>query len=379
MQGSMNPQSTSNDQLFLSRAVEATIRIGLLVALVAWCFEIVRPFVVPFAWAIIIATAVHPVYRWLRTTLGERGRLAAAVLTLLGLVVLIVPTLLLGETLVEGTRSLATGLRGEAFTIPAPPEGVREWPLVGEQVYEYWADASENLGPTLEAIRPQLVAFGSLLLATAAGAGFAFLQSVLSILIAGVLLANDAGGSRVARSIAQRLAGERGAEFANLAGATVRSVAQGILGVALIQSFLAGLGFLVVGVPGAGLWALVGMLLCVVQIGLLPVVLPIVIYVFSTAEPLAAALFTIWTVLVSLLDNVLKPLIRGRGVQVPTLVIFLGSIGGFLSAGIIGLFVGPVVLVLGYTLFSAWLEEAPEAAPEGPASSEEGGERPPES
>jgi predicted PurR-regulated permease PerM len=294
-------------------------------------------------------------------------------LTLLGLVVLIVPVVLLGETLVEGTQSLAERLHDETFTIPVPPEGVREWPLVGEEVYEYWAGASENLGSTLETLRPQIVAFGSWLLATAAGAGFAFLQSVLSILIAGVLLANDAGGSRVARSIAGRLAGERGAEFADLAGATVQSVAQGILGVALIQSFLAGLGFLVVGVPGAGLWALIGMLLCVVQIGLLPVALPIVIYVFSTAEPLAAGLFTVWTILVSLLDNVLKPLILGRGVKVPTLVIFLGSIGGFLSAGIIGLFVGPVVLVLGYTLFRAWLEEGPEVAREGPASSEQEG------
>ena len=152
----------------------------------------------------------------------------------------------------------------------------------------------------------------------------------------------------------------------------MQSVAQGILGVALIQSLLAGLGFLAVGVPGAGLWALVGLLLCVVQIGLLPLALPIVIYVFWTAEPLVAVLFTVWTVLVSLLDNVLKPLILGRGVQVPTLVIFLGSIGGFLSAGIIGLFVGPVVLVLGYTLFSAWLEQAPPSseAPEPVPSAE---------
>jgi predicted PurR-regulated permease PerM len=350
--------ASSDDQRFLSRAVEATIRIGLVVALVAWCFAIVRPFVVPVAWAVIIATAVFPAYRRLRTTIGERGRLASVLLTLLGLLLLIVPVLMLGETLVEGTQSLAERVQAENFAIPAPPERVREWPLVGEKIYESWADASQNLGPTLEALRPQLVSFGSWVLATAAGVGFAFLQSLLAVLIAGVLLANEAGGTRVARTIAGRLAGERGPEFADLAGATVQSVAQGILGVALIQSFLAGLGFLVVGVPGAGLWALLGLLLCVVQVGLLPVVLPIVIYVFATAEPVVAVLFTVWTIAVSLLDNVLKPLILGRGVQVPTLVIFLGSIGGFLWAGIIGLLVGPVVLVLGYTLFCAWLGEA---------------------
>jgi predicted PurR-regulated permease PerM len=359
---------SSEDQRFLSRAVEATVRIGLIVALVAWCFAIVRPFVAPVAWAIIIATAVFPAFRRLRTAIGERSRLAAVLFTLLGLLLLILPVLLLGETLVEGSQSLAERVRAEDFAIPAPPERVRGWPLVGEKLYGYWADASQNFGPTLETLRPQLVAFGTWLLATAAGVGFAFLQFLLSILIAGVLLANDAGGTRAARSIAGRLAGERGAEYANLAGATVQSVAQGILGVALIQSFLAGLGFLVVGVPGAGLWALLGLLLCVVQIGLLPVVLPIVIYVFATAEPVVAVLFTLWSVVVSLLDNVLKPLIFGRGVQVPTLVVFLGSIGGFISEGIIGLFVGPVVLVLGYTLFRAWIEEASPASEEGEAA-----------
>jgi predicted PurR-regulated permease PerM len=162
------------------------------------------------------------------------------------------------------------------------------------------------------------------------------------------------------RAIARRIAAERGTEFATLAGATVRSVAQGILGVALIQSFLAGLGFLVVGIPGAGLWALLGLFFCVVQVGLLPVALPALIYVFATAEPVTAVVFTIWTLAVSLIDNVLKPLLLGRGVRVPTVVIFLGAIGGFLTEGIIGLFVGAVVLVLGYRLFQAWLE--PETA-----------------
>jgi predicted PurR-regulated permease PerM len=351
------PQNIADDQVFLSRAVEATIRIGLLIALLAWCFEILRPFVLPMAWAIIIAVAVHPAYRWVRTRLGERGRLAAGVVTLLGLVVLILPTLLLGGTLVEGSQTLATLLGGESHGIPAPPETIRTWPLVGTSVYQTWNDAHKNLAAVLQPLRPQIVAFGRWLLATAAGAGFAFLQTLLAIVIAGVLLANDVGGRRAAHSVARRLAGPRGEELATLARATVQSVAQGILGVALIQAVLAGLGFLVVGVPGAGLWALLGLLLCVVQIGLLPVTLPIVIYVFSTAEPLIAALFTIWIVVVSLLDNFLKPLLLGRGVRVPTIIIFLGSIGGFLASGIIGLFVGSVVLVLGFTLFQAWLDQ----------------------
>ena len=231
---------------------------------------------------------------------------------------------------------------------------------MGEAAYDLWSRATQNLMSVLAPIRPQLVKLGTGVLSMAAGLGFALLQSVLAIVVAGVLLANDAGAGQVARAIGLRVAGERGAEFVELAGATVRSVAQGVLGVALIQSALAALGFLAVGIPGAGLWALIGLLLCVVQIGLLPVTLPIVIYVFATANTWVAVVFTVWTVLVSLLDNVLKPILLGRGVRVPTIVIFLGSIGGFLSAGIVGLFVGSVVLVLGYTLFRAWLD--PQAA-----------------
>jgi predicted PurR-regulated permease PerM len=277
------------------------------------------------------------------------------------LLILIAPTLLLGETLAGGVRALAAGVSEGRIAIPAPPEGVRDWPLVGNTIYAQWSTAARDLQSVLEPLQPQLVGAATWLLRAAAGAGFAFLLTVLAIVVAGVLLANDSGGGRAAEAIGRRLAGERGREFTQLAGATVRSVAQGILGVALIQATLAGLGFLAVGIPAAGLVALVGMLCCVIQIGLLPVTLPAVIWVFSTEETVVAVLFTIWTVVVSLLDNVLKPILLGRGVQVPMLVIFLGSLGGFLASGIIGLFVGSVVLVLGYTLFRAWLEDAPPA------------------
>ncbi|MCB1766576.1 MAG: AI-2E family transporter, partial [Candidatus Competibacteraceae bacterium] len=140
----------------------------------------------------------------------------------------------------------------------------------------------------------------------------------------------------------------------------VRSVTRGILGVALIQALLAGLGFMVMGVPGAGLWALLCLLLSVVQIGVIFVNLPIVLYVFSTADPIPAVLFLIWSIFVTLIDNILKPIVLGQGVDVPMAVIFVGAIGGFLSSGIIGLFVGAVVLVLGYKLFLAWLYPTPE-------------------
>jgi predicted PurR-regulated permease PerM len=350
-----------NDAQFLSRAIETAVRLGLVFGLVAWCFAIVWPFVVPVAWAAIIAVAAYPGYVWLERRLGGASRTAAGVVVLLGLLLVIVPTAILGGTVVDGAHALAAGLKDETLAIPAPPEALREWPVVGEPLYAWWAKTLENLGSALETLRPQLVSAGRWVVAAGAGAGLTLLQLVLSIGIAGVLLVHAPGSRHALDAIARRLVGARGPELAELAAATTRSVAQGILGVALIQSFLAGLGFLAVGVPGAGLWALIGLLLCVVQIGLLPVTLPIVIYVFSTAQTGVAVLFTIWTVLVSLLDNVLKPLLLGRGMKVPTLVVFLGSLGGFLTSGIIGLFVGSVVLVLGFTLFRAWLEQDAEA------------------
>lgn len=353
----MSPQAQSDDEVFLSRAIEVAIRIGLLVALAAWCFDILRPFVLPIAWAIIIAVAVYPAYVRLAAMLGGRARLASAVVAIGGLALLLIPAAMLGGTLVEGTQALTRFVSSESFQIPLPPDAVKDWPVIGEPIYEQWANASSNVGGILETLRPQLLSFGRRLLATAAGVGLALIQSILALAIAAVLLAHASSGDRAARSISRRLASHRGEELTALATATVRSVAQGVLGVAVIQSFLAGVGFLAIGVPGAGLWTLVGLLLAVIQIGLLPVTLPILIWVWANTDSVPATVFTIWILFVSIIDNFLKPLLLGRGMRVPTAVIFLGSIGGFLWAGIIGLFVGAVVLVLGFTLFRAWLGE----------------------
>lgn len=356
----MTPQRATEDETFLSRVVEATVRIGLLFALAAWCFAILRPFVLPIAWAVIIAVAIHPLYVQLRAALGERPHLAAAIVGAAGVLALLLPMLLLGGTLVEGAQALSAALKSQSLRIPPPPDAVRDWPVIGRSLHAFWSESSSNLAGVLQTIRPQLLGLGRWLLGTAAGAGFAFLQTLLAIVIAAVLLPHDARGQRTARALSTRLAGDRGAQFADLATATVRSVAQGILGVALIQSFLAGVGFLAVGLPGAGLLTLLCLFLCVVQIGPTPITLPAIVYVWVTHETAPAALFTAWSLLVSFVDNLVKPMLLGRGLKVPVVVIFLGSIGGFLWAGIIGLFVGAVVLVFGYTILQAWLGEPAE-------------------
>lgn len=359
-----------SEKAFLNNAVEATIRIGALILLVAWCFEIVRPFIIPIIWGIIIAVGTYPGFLTLRRKLGGRNAVAATVVTILGLIILIVPALLLSGTLIDSAHGLAEGLQKGTIAVPPPPESVKAWPVVGEKLDTFWTQASNNLAATITKLAPQLKAVGSWVLSTAAGAGFGILQFVFAIIIAGLMLANSEGANKTTYAIATRLAGDRGAELAKLAEATVRSVTRGILGVALIQSVLMGLGFLVMGIPGAGLWALLCLILSVIQIGPFPVVLPILIYVFSTTDLVPAILFLIWSILAGSIDNILKPILLGRGVEVPMAVIFIGAIGGFISSGIIGLFVGAVVLVLGYKLFLAWLDETPN--PETPEMEEQG-------
>ena len=363
---------TLSDKIFVRRAVEAAIHIGLVALLVAWCFQIVRPFIVPVVWGIIIAVAVYPAYRRLEAVLGGHRTIAATLFTLLMLILLIGPTVMLAGTLAESAQRLAADLTDGTLSIPAPSESVGSWPIIGEPLERFWRLASENLGAALAEIRPQIAAFGRWLLAAVAKLGIGVLQFVLAIIIAGVLLANAQGGGQTARAIATRLAGERGTDYAELGQATLRSVARGILGVALIQSLLAGLGFLAVGIPGAGLLALVCLFLAVVQIGPAVVLIGAVVYVFSTANTFTAIIFLIWSIFVGLIDNVLKPVLLGRGVEVPMVVIFAGAIGGFLASGIIGLFVGSVVLALSFTLFKAWLAEAPQPTKEQSISNSSG-------
>jgi predicted PurR-regulated permease PerM len=353
-------EQSSKDRIFMNRALEATIRIGLVVMLAAWCFEIVRPFIVPVVWGIIIAIAFNPGYHRLQSILGGRRRLAATLFILLALVVLITPAVVLTGTLVDAAKHIARELADGAVTIPPPPQSIAMWPVVGDPLDEFWSRASVNLGEALNEVKPQLKTFGRWLLSIAAGAGLGILQFTAAIIIAGVLLPRAGAGHHAARAIATRLAGGRGTDFADLAEATVRSVTRGILGVALIQSLLAGLGFLAAGVPAAGLWALLCLFLSVVQIGIVIILIPIVIWVFSNSDMGTAIAFLIWSIFVGVIDNVLKPILLGRGVEVPMLVIFIGAIGGFLAMGIIGLFVGSVILTLAYKLFLAWLGEAPE-------------------
>lgn len=354
-----NTDSTINNRNFIGDSLEAAIRIGLIVLLVWWCILIFKPFLVLVFWAVIIANAVYPLYRKLEKGLGGRSKLTAALFTITALALLTVPSVMLFGSLIDSIQELSAGLEKGTITIPPPTDSVATWPIIGEPLYKFWQSASVNLHATLLKIGPQLKEIAGGLLSSGAGLVVAILQFVISILIAAVFLANTESCHQAAIKVFSRLTHKRGAELVDLSSATIRSVAQGVLGVAIIQSVAAGLGMLVAGVPGAGLWALLVLLLAVMQLPPLLVMGPIVVYYFSVAGTGAAVAFAIFGVLVSASDTFLKPLFLGRGVDVPMLVVLIGAIGGMMLSGIIGLFVGAVILSLGYKLFQAWLEENP--------------------
>ena len=351
----MTIERSATENNYIARAVEASINVGLVALLAAVCLLILAPFVPIVAWGIIIAVASYPTVRRLQSVLQGRGGWAAVIWTVLLLAVLIVPVVLLANSTVEGARSLTEHMNEGTFIVPPPPPNVESWPLIGAPLNRIWSMASNDFTEALKMLAPQLKTILPGLLSASAGIGLTVLQFFFSILISGAMLAKAQSAAAVTRAFANRLFGERGAEFQNLVGSTIRSVTSGILGVAVIQTVLAAGGFLVVGLPGAGLWAVIFLVAAVLQIGAL-VLIPAVIFVFATATTTKAVIFLIWCIVVALLDNVLKPLLLGRGASVPTAVVFLGAIGGFVAMGIIGLFVGAIMLSVGYKLFLAWVE-----------------------
>lgn len=339
-------------------AVDLLVKLGVLLLILIWCFQIIRPFITIVVWALIIAVALLPLYYKLAGLLGNRKKLASFLITLILLAIILVPSFIFTESLVAGIQRLTKDLEGNTLIIPPPPEDVADWPLIGGTVHSSWTLASESLEKAVMQYSEQLRAVGSWLLNAVMGTGLGIIQLLASIIIAGIFLVFSEPGGNMVNRLFTRLVGEKGNEYAEASKVTIRNVAKGVLGVALIQSFLAGLVFLAAGVPYAGLWALIALIFCIIQVGPGLVIIPVIIYLFTVKSTVMAVIWMVLLILVMLSDNVLKPILMGKGAPVPMLVIFLGAIGGFMSMGFIGLFMGAIVLSLGYKLFLVYVEDA---------------------
>jgi predicted PurR-regulated permease PerM len=355
-----NLGSPSRDQL-TATWVELSIRIGVLVLLLYWTFTLVRPFVTIAIWSAVLTVALYPVYDWMVFQLGGRRRLAAVVLTLLSLLIVIGPTTWLVLGLVDGVESLSQRLEPSALTLPEPPATIKSWPLVGDSIYQFWDLASRNLGAALGMVVPQLKPLGSAMLVIAAEAGSGMIKFFLAIIVAGFLFSPGPLLLDAVRRFSRRVASARGEEFVRLAGATIRSVSRGVIGISVLQALLAGVGLLVAGIPGASLITFAVLILGIIQIGPSIILIPLIIWAWISMETSAALLFTAYMMPVNLLDNILRPLVMGHGLTTPMPIILLGVIGGTISYGITGLFLGPIVLAVFWELLSAWLRESESA------------------
>ena len=247
---------SEQDRTQLNLALEASIHIGLAILLATACLLILLPFIPLITWGVIIAVAAYPGFQKVQRALGGREVVAAVLFAVLFLALLIVPVVLLADTLVEGVQTLASHLKEGTLIVPPPPAGVENWPIIGARLNSLWSQASRDISELVRSLAPQIKAAVPGMLSVSSGFGLTVLQFALSVIVAGVLLANAQNAYKLTCSLCNRLFGAAGPEFQQLIGATTRSVTSGILGVALIQSILAGLGFLAVGLPGAGcgLW-----------------------------------------------------------------------------------------------------------------------------
>ena len=331
------------------------IRLGLLGLLISWTFVVIRPFVPILSWSAVLVVAFHPVFAWLARHLGGRPRTASAVLTLIMLGIVTGPAAWLGLSAVEGLRYLAGQIGSGDLVLQGAPERIRNWPLIGPQLYAFWNEAYTNVRAALREVAPYLKPLAGMMLSFAGNTGIGMLQFLLSVVVAGFLLPYGAQLVAALRGFLLRIVPGRSEHFLELAGATIRAVSQGVIGVAIVQALLAGIGFKLAGIASAGLLAIIVLLLSIVQIGAAIVLLPVIVWIWVDKDVTIALLLTIYLVVVGLLDNVLKPLLMGRGLTTPTLVILIGVIGGTLAHGIIGLFIGPIILSVAWELAAAWI------------------------
>ena len=341
-----------------SGLLEVLIRAGLIFALAALCFQIFAPFLTLMVWGLILAVTLYPMQEYVAAKMGGRQGLAATLIVILGIALIVAPTAILMSSLGDSVQRLIHDVQSDALVIPAPRESVAGWPVIGERVYALWSQAHADLPALVKSMQPKIGDLAKSALAFVASIGGGLLLFLAALIIAGILMAFGRSGSRASLAISERLAGPaRGAEFATLATATIRAVAQGVIGVAFIQAIIVGLCLLVAGVPWAGVLAMIALVLGIAQIPALIVTLPAIAYIWLLGDygKGEAILYTLLIFVAGLADNVLKPLMLGRGVDAPMPVILIGALGGMAAAGILGMFVGATLLALGYQLFMGWV------------------------
>jgi len=358
-----------------ARLLDVLIRAGLIGFLVALCYVVFAPFMTLMIWAVILAVTLYPLHRALARKIGGRQGLAATILVIAAVLLIIVPTTVLLDSFGSSVSGFVRAVQQNTLEIPTPGEGIRNWPVVGDEIYDVWSKLRADLPGVIQSMQPKIGELARKVLSAVASIGVGVLQFLASIIVAGIVMAYGEAGARASRAILERIMGEgQGAPVAELWTATIRAVAQGVVGVAFIQALVVGLALLVAQVPWAGVLAGITLVLSIAQVPALVVTVPAIIYIWSSGDygTGAAVTHTVILLVAGMADNVLKPLLLGRGVDAPMPVILLGALGGMATAGILGLFVGSALLALGYDLFMGWVAGNPDSVAAEPTTDPRG-------
>ncbi len=347
------------------RLLDVFIRVGLVLALVLLCYLIFSPFLTMMLWAVILAITIYPLHQMLARGIGGRQGLAATLVVLIAVGVIVTPTIMLASQFADSTQDLVKSVRDNTLQIPAPSEKIAALPIVGKKVHATWSQAHDDLPTLVRSMQPKLGELATKALGIVAGLGGGLLLFLASFVIAGIMMAYGDPGARAMKDIFERIFGiARGEEFAKLSTDTVRAVASGVIGIACIQALIIGVSLMIAGVPFAGVLAVVVLMFGVAQLPAVIVTLPVIgwIWASGTYDTGPAVVYTVVLFVGGLADNVLKPLMLGRGVDAPMPVILIGALGGMATGGILGMFIGATVLALGYQIFMRWVADNPERA-----------------
>jgi predicted PurR-regulated permease PerM len=351
-------RDTETEERGASGLLDVFIRAGLILALIMLCYQIFSPFLTLMIWAVILAVTLYPLHQFVAARLGGKQGLSATLLVVLGIALIVAPTALLMSSLGDSVQQLINDVQQNSLEIPPPRDAVAGWPWVGKKLHALWSAAYIDLPGLVQSMQPKIGDLARAALGFVASIGTGLLLFLGAFIIAGIIMAFGEAGARGSLAFFKRVAGDaRGTELAELATATIRAVAQGVIGVAFIQAIIVGVCLLVAGVPWAGVLAVIVLVLGIAQVPALIVTLPAIGYIWWSGNygNAQAIVYTLLLFVAGMADNVLKPLMLGRGVEAPMPVILLGALGGMATAGILGMFVGATLLALGYQVFMAWV------------------------
>jgi len=362
MNAPREPDHELEDRL-ARRLLDVFIRAGLVLALVLLCYQIFSPFLSMMLWALILAITIYPLHQMLAARIGGKQGLASTLIVLLAVAVIITPTVMLGNEFADSVHDLVKGVRDHTLQVPAPSDKVASVPIVGNRVHALWSQAHEDLPAVVKSMQPKIGDLASKALGIVAGMGGSLLMFIFSFIVAGIMMAWGESGAQAMLEIFERVAGlARGKEFTALSTATVRAVASGVIGIACIQALLIGVSLLIAGVPFAGVLAVIVLVLGIAQLPALLVTLPAIGWIWASGEyaTVPAVAYSVLLFVAGFADNVLKPIMLGRGVDAPMPVILIGALGGMATSGILGMFIGATLLALGYQIFMRWVADNPE-------------------